>query len=272
MPKPQTKTIFILSASSDIGLNLMEMYLNSGASVIGTYRNKRSIQKFDNHPKAHLIEVDLHRTSDIAKIGRFMSKNQLEWDLFIASNGTMEPIGPFMQIEDQKWQESININALIPIRILKTIYPHRNRAITASACFFAGGGTNSPFDNYSAYCLSKILLIKMCELLDSEVKDLKTFILGPGYTKTKIHKETIDAGEKSGQNLEKTRQFFDTKGTSMQEIYDCIAWCIKQDKTVIGGRNFSIVHDQWKGNDSALISELTNDKNQYKLRRYNNSI
>ena len=30
--------------------------------------------------------------------------------------------------------------------------------------YSAGGGTNNPFTNYSAYCVSKIALIKMCEL------------------------------------------------------------------------------------------------------------
>ena len=50
----------------------------------------------------------------------------------------------------------------------------------------AGGGTNNPFTNYSAYCVSKIALIKMCELIDDEYKNLNVFIIGPGLLKPKL--------------------------------------------------------------------------------------
>ena len=36
----------------------------------------------------------------------------------------------------------------------------------------------------------------MCELIDDENKNLNCFIVGPGFTKTKTHFETIKAGKK----------------------------------------------------------------------------
>ena len=51
-----------------------------------------------------------------------------------------------------------------------------------------------PFDNYSAYCVGKLLLIKMTELLDSECPDLQVSIIGTGWVNTKIHRQTLAAG------------------------------------------------------------------------------
>ena len=73
-------------------------------------------------------------------------------------------------------------------------------AHAASVIFFAGGGTNNAVLGYSAYVLSKIALIKMCELLDAEIAQVKFTIVGPGWINTKIHNETLMAGEQENNN------------------------------------------------------------------------
>lgn len=263
-----SSSVFILSASSDIGQALMDKYLDSGATVIGTYRKLGSLSRFKNHPRAHLLALDLDDRSAIQKTVQFMTSKGLHWDLFIASNGTMEPIGLFTEIDSQHWQDSIISNSLMPCRIVQALYPFRRPNASSSVCFMAGGGTNNPFRSYSAYCLSKILLIKMCELLDDEIADLKTFILGPGYVRTKIHDETLRAGGNAGENRKKTLDFLETEGTSMADIFDCIEWCVAQDRDAVSGRNFSVVHDPWRNGGKELASALTQDTNLYKLRRF----
>jgi NAD(P)-dependent dehydrogenase (short-subunit alcohol dehydrogenase family) len=183
----------------------------------------------------------------------------------------MEPIGPFLDVDSEAWQDAICANALAPCRLVQSLYPLRRPGQISSVAFFAGGGTNNPFRNYSAYCLSKILLIKMCELLDDEVPDLKTFILGPGYVRTKIHEETMRASGKAGFNLDKTRKFLQTDGTTMDDIYACLEWCVAQDRSVISGRNISVVHDPWRNGGKSLAAMLAADPNRYKLRRAGNA-
>jgi NAD(P)-dependent dehydrogenase (short-subunit alcohol dehydrogenase family) len=265
------QTVFILSASSDIGYGLMERYLDQGAQVIGTYRNLGSLEKLKDHPRAQLIHLDLDSPGDIEKAASFMKTEQLNWDLFIAANGTMEPIGPFMDVDGETWQQSIVSNALMPCRLVQALYPFRRISSLNSVCLLAGGGTNNPFRNYSAYCLSKILLIKMCELLDDENPDLKSFILGPGYVRTKIHDETLKAGQNAGDNHQKTLEFFGSEGTPLDDIFDCIEWCVSQKRDAVSGRNFSVVHDPWRNGGLDLVSALTKDKNLYKLRRSGNN-
>ena len=109
-------SVFILSASSDIGQNLMERYLESGATVIGTYRKPGSLDRFEDHPRAHLLALDLNDPKVIDKTVNFMTSEGLEWDLFIAANATMEPIGLFTEIDGQQRQESIISNSLVPCR------------------------------------------------------------------------------------------------------------------------------------------------------------
>jgi NAD(P)-dependent dehydrogenase (short-subunit alcohol dehydrogenase family) len=264
------RTVIILSASSDIGQALAARYLAAGATVVGTYRSDGAMGAFASHPRAHLFRLDLNEPQCFSHLAEALRQRGLSWDLFVASNGTMEPIGPFLEVDGEAWQNTICANALLPCRLLQSIYPLRRVDRTCTAVFFAGGGTNNPFRNYSAYCISKIVLIKMCELLHDEAEDLKSFILGPGYVRTKIHDETLRAGGHAGANLEKTRAFLATDGTSMDDIYDCIEWGVAQDRAVIGGRNISIVHDPWQNGGQALASALAADADMYKLRRAGN--
>jgi len=137
--------------------------------------------------------------------------------------------------------------------------------------FFAGGGTNSATVNYSAYTISKIALIKMTELLDTEITDTRFVIVGPGWVKTKIHQSTLDAGSKAGDNYDKTRVMLASeKCTPMEDVLDCCDWLIGSPKEIISGRNFSTVFDLW--GSEALELKLIEDSNMYKLRRYGNDI
>ncbi len=110
----------------------------------------------------------------------------------------------------------------------------------------------------------------MCELLDDENSDLNISIFGPGFVRTKTHYETIKAGEKAGENYERVKSFLESnsQGTSFEKIFRMIKWIISVGKEVSGGRNFSVVYDNFEGKE--LIEELKLDKNMYKLRRNKN--
>jgi len=161
------------------------------------------------------------------------------------------------------------VNFISQLEVIHFLYKLRS-GNKNSIILLAGGGTNNPFTNYSAYCVSKIALIKMCELIDDEYKNLNTFIIGPGFTKTKTHLETIKAGKKAGKNYLRVKKFLKSsnQGTSFKKIYECILWGIKESRKVTGGRNFSVVHDKWGTN--RLKTNLLNDTGKYKLRRFKN--
>jgi hypothetical protein len=109
----------------------------------------------------------------------------------------------------------------------------------------------------------------MTELLDSEYADLKTSIIGTGWVNTKIHKQTLDAGDMAGMNFQRTRQFIEnasSEAATLNDVLECISWCFDSPKEAIGGRNFSLVHDQWRNPD--FINKLIESPQSHKLRRF----
>lgn len=266
------KNILIIGISSDIGINLAQQYLADGHCVIGTYRSNDFLKTLPSNSELKLLQCDINNPESIKIFCHKYRALALPWDILISSVGTLEPIGRFFNSDFDDWEKSVMTNSTSQLRLLHGIYPERRMGEISQVIFFAGGGTNGPFRNYSAYCIAKIALIKMCELLDDETDDLNICAIGTGFVRTKIHQQTLKNPDNAGNNYNKTMDFLNSKdeGTSMSEIYQCINWCISQGKSIAGGRNFAIVHDPWGKEDSSFADWLQEDTNRFKLRRLGN--
>lgn len=265
-------TVFILSISSDIGFNLAKHYLDLGFKVIGTYRQSKNLNELKHFKNCFLIKCDLAKTNDIKKLGDYFRNHVLSWDIFISCVGNPLPVVSFFESNFNEWSQSVHTNCIAQLQVLHVLYAYRSKKMS-DVIFFAGGGMNGTVVNFSAYTVSKILLAKMCEFLDGENDDLNIFIVGPGWTKTKIHQTILDDIRTSKTKIMETKKFFKSKtGTSMHEIFESIEWLRSQGKRIVSGRNFSIVYDPWrKDKRQQLVQALRKDDNMYKLRREGNA-
>lgn len=266
------KVVLILSITSDIGMALAQRYKRDGVAVIGTYRREDQLNELSQVPKEHLFYCDLLDQTSIDQFIEGYEKLHLPWDVFVSCPCTPLPLKAFFKGQFDEWSESVHINVIEQMRVLHGLYPLRNTRGIVDVAFFAGGGVNNAVINFSAYTASKNMLIKLCEYLNAENKDLNMFIVGPGWTRTKTHQLNLENLDRDDERYDNTVRLLESgEGTSMEDIYDCIQWCCRKGKDVAGGRNFSVVHDQWKGPLSeALAEELKKDKDMFKLRRWRN--
>lgn len=183
------------------------------------------------------------------------------WDLCLVPMGRVAPVGFWADQDWEDWDATIDSNVLAPIRLLRMMWPNRNPG--ASICFFAGANPNKPMENYSAYFVGKMALLKACEHLDLESPDAKFFALAPGVVLTKIHQATIEAGIRN-EVLERAQK---TGGVPIARIYECLKWCIAQPKDVIGGRNICVSDSpDWEA-ENELQRVLASRPSMFKLRR-----
>lgn len=265
------QNILILSITSDIGYNLAEYWCMAGHNVTGTYNKRSNICNELEERGVTLFQCDLSKVDSIDATASLIC-GKVKWNVAVFCAGTLEPIGPFLTCDFEEWIEAIDVNFLGQIRLLKNIMSARDLVDQAvpRVLFFAGGGTNNANDNFSAYTVSKIALIKMCELLDSEIPDTCFTILGPGWVRTKIHEEVFKAGKKAGTALAKTTEAFENdKFYPIGDLMRCCDWIINADPKLVGGRNFSAVHDPWEDD---RIEQIGVDTNYFKLRRYGNDL
>lgn len=261
----------ILSISSDIGHALSQAWIQKGWQLAGTYRTLSPIVKTLQEQGCLLAKCQLtDATSIVAAVDLFKTQRFL-WDVCVVAPGQLSPVGRFEHIDFDEWENSIKTNFLGPLRCVHSLLSLRRKhfdgVFSPIVIFFAGAGTNGPAPCYSSYAVSKIALIKMCELLDAEIPDVRFVIVGPGWVHTKIHQETIAAGPLAEKNYETTCQkLVGEECTPMDKVIDCIDWLIETQSHAIKGRNFSVVHDPWGKQE--LEEALIKNPNMYKLRRY----
>lgn len=185
---------------------------------------------------------------------------RVSWKLVICAIGKIDPVGLWWQQGEDRWESCIRSNLFIPIKLLRRLWPHREK--DAIVCFFAGSNPNMIMDGYSAYNIGKMALLKAVEQLDHESQDAKIFALAPGIVLTKIHEPTLKT---KWPNMKLKSAIEHNKSVSIERIYRCLEWCIKQPKEVVGGRNIC-VSDHW---DEGFIERfLRNNPHLWKLRRY----
>jgi NAD(P)-dependent dehydrogenase (short-subunit alcohol dehydrogenase family) len=266
-PRVPQPTAVILGVTADIGRETAHRFLRDGWRVIGLGRSRERLDAIAGNFGITTISCDLGDVASVRTAIAAVRDLAPQWDLFLSCAGTMEPIGPFFSASFDEWERSVTLNVTAQLRVLHGIWPARRADAIVDAILLAGGGTNGPFPNYSAYCVSKIALIKACELLDNEEAAINAFAIGPGFVRTRIHDETRRAGAAAGDILDKTNRFYETPGTSFDDIYAHVRWCMAAGREVAGGRNFSTVHDAWRGSGQSLREQLAHDANAFRLRR-----
>ncbi|HTV28828.1 MAG TPA: SDR family oxidoreductase [Xanthobacteraceae bacterium] len=263
-----TRTAVVLGATADIGRGLTERLLADGWRVIGVGRTLARLKDMTGLPALELHQCALTEKDSVNALVSDLRANAVAWDLLISSVGTMEPIGLFFGLDFDTWEASINVNFVAQMRALHALWPLRRAKKVVDVMLLAGGGTNNPFRNYSAYCVSKIALIKMCELIDDETADANMFIIGPGYTRTRLLEETLRAGpQAAGDEYHRTLAYLEKRGTPIDEIYQHMRWCMMQGRSIAGGRNFSTAHDPWRDGGETLAAALRDNRDAFRLRR-----
>lgn len=263
----------IISATSDIATEMCLQWKKRGWSLCGTFFSKGENYQSLSQEGIPLFYCNLFDSASVDATAEQLKQKFGPWDFLLFATGSQVPVGPFEQVDVDSWVSSINLNFLNQMRLLHRLLPNRTCATKEkSVLFFAGGGTNNAVTNYSAYTLSKIGLIKACELLDAEIGDVKFSIIGPGWVKTKIHNATLECGEAwAGKNFEKTKQKLNSEECVLiTDVIQSFEWVLSQSKKIVGGRNFSTVFDRWGSEELAKL--LAQDENMYKLRRSKNDV
>lgn len=259
----------IIGISSDIGMALTQRWLDRGYGIFGTYRTESDAVSEIKSKGVNLIDCNVSDPVSIRDACRKIKKLCPAWDILVICSASLEPIDFFIESTFEDWENSVKLNFINQMQIIYELLPIRRTGsmLGSRVLLFSGGGINDAPTNYSAYTISKIAAVKMCELLAAEIPDTGFTSIGPGWVKTKIHDQTLKAGRKAGSNYRRTLEKLKTGDfTPMEHVLDCCDWVVDAPKEVVSGRNINVVHDNW-GN-KVFERELAEDRHLFKLRKY----
>lgn len=261
-------TGIMVSASSDIGFALSERLLDRGMRMFGTFRRKSRNTERLKERGMQLVACDLSDRRSILDACAELRLCCDAWDVLVQCSGLQDPICPFAETDFDAWERSVSVNFSGPLQTVRELLPRRrpNARLEPIVLFFAGGGPNKATLNYSAYSVSKVALIKMTELLDAEMPDVRFVTLNPGWVKTKGHENMLRSGGMSAEDYQRTLERFATADwTPMERVMDCCEWAIGAPRSLVSGRYFGVKFDDW--GSSSFSSRTIANRELFKLRR-----
>lgn len=237
--------------------------------MFGTYRTySQKVSDLMSH-EMPLVPCDLAKRQSILDACSALRRLCPQWDVLALCPGLPDPISPFIRVDFDAWEESVMVNFVGQLRIIRELLPMRRLGSSMGpvVVLFAGGGPNKATVNYSAYAVSKVALIKICELLDAEIPDTRFVIVNPGWVKTKIHTSMLKTGKEAGTDYWRTVEKFENgQWVPMEKVLECCDWLMGAPRKLVSGRYFGVEFDRWGTEE--LKQRLAEDPDVGKLRRY----
>lgn len=268
------KNILITGGSLGIGFTTVQTCLSAGANVTICARNQEDVNKAIANLKEQGYKNISGVKADVTSIEQVdQAFDELESTFgpvnsVIHAAGILGPIGNLTQVEPQEWFKTIEINLFGAFLVARQASLRLQKNSGGRIVLFSGGGAAYPFPNYSAYACSKVGVVRLTETIAQEMAPFNIAIncLGPGFVITRLHEQTLAAGELAGKDyLEKTKTEIDKGGVSPTVGAQAAAFLISDNADGISGKFVAAPYDGWQewGNH---LEELQNN-DIFTLRR-----
>lgn len=257
-----------------IGFAVAKQCAADGANLVLVSRHKADLEKAlgelaatqGQHHSYH--ELDVSDRGAVEGFSNGFTKKHGQVDGLVNCAGIYGPIGMTENVDLDAFEATFKINFLGTLYVCHYFLPLLEKSTRAKIVNFAGGGAASPFPNYSAYSVSKVSIVRLTENIALEHADmpLDANSIAPGFVATRLHKETISAGEKAGSEfLKKTAEMIDQGGVPPERAAKLTAFLLSEEADGITGKFLSAPWDPWE--DRAFQERLKKEKGFCTLRR-----
>ena len=278
MNKLNSKTIIITGGSLGIGLEIAKRCAEEEARVIVAARNEddlknavSELEKISQNDHAYYV-IDVSDLQSVMRFANWCGEKKLEINGLVNCAGIYGPIGKTTEIDLNKFTKAVSINFFGTVYMCSTFAPLIKSKTKKKIVNYSGGGASSPFANYSAYATSKIAVVRFTENFAIELQEESFDIncVAPGFVATRLHKETLEAGEKRVGNsfFENTKQQLEKGGVSPEIAANLTVFLLSEESDGITGKFISAPWDPW--GDKGFQDLLRNEKDYATLRRIDN--
>jgi 3-oxoacyl-[acyl-carrier protein] reductase len=263
------KTVVITGAAGGIGSSLVESFTLAGSKCILIDIDRKGLNslktRFDD---ISIYPADISSPKIIKKTIGSIIRRYRSIDVLINAAAIQKPIGSFIEVSENEWIKTIEMNLIGTALCCKYVLPVMVRRRRGKIINFSGGGATFPRANFSAYAVSKTAIVRLTEILaqESEAFNVQVNAVAPGPVNTKMTREIIAAGSKSGKNdLELAQRTTLAKNNSLRQTNELVLFLASSRSGGITGKLLSSVWDKLP--DLSRNSKGLKGSSLYTLRR-----
>ena len=190
-------------------------------------------------------------------------------DVLVNNAGISGPLGPLETNDVAAWVNTVNVNLTGTFLCCRAAIPVMLRQEAGRIINLAGAGAANAWSNMSAYCSSKVAVVRLTEVLAQELdgKGITVNALGPGSVHTSMwDKMTEEAAEVGATFIHETGlRVTSGGGASIDECAELAVWLASEESGALSGRLISAATDDFHGLPPRIDEIMAGDA--YTLRR-----
>ncbi|MEN0014296.1 MAG: SDR family oxidoreductase, partial [Solirubrobacteraceae bacterium] len=154
------KTALVSGADSGIGWHTAKLLLAEGATVVITDQDAERLKAAAAELGApdgqvHHVAADITDVDSIAALVDSVESAVGDIDILVQSAGITGAQGKFHEIDDAGWVDTLEVDLLGPVRLVKAFLPALRRGGWGRLVFVASEDAVQPYDDELPYCAAK---------------------------------------------------------------------------------------------------------------------
>ncbi len=201
------KVALVTGGSRGIGFATAKVLSENGVSVVITGKDKKQLEKSSSEiSNSFGIVADIRKTDDMKNVVKKTIEKFDRLDILVNNAGIFPRIKKLHEIEEEDWNEVLDVNLTGQFRVTKEAIPHLQKThgsiinISSDAGLKAYQGFNA--DAYSATKAALIVLTK-CWALEYSKDKIRVNCICPGVVDTDMTKPFV--------KTQKDRDFMDAE-------------------------------------------------------------
>jgi len=247
------KKAFVTGGSKGIGKATVIEFLELGADVLFSARNKDEIQNLEKELKKDFpnsfvkgIKADVTSKTDRQKAFDWIEKNWHNLDILV-NNAGINIRKSALEYSEEEYRKILEINLLAPYEGARILYPLLQKSATASVINVGSVAGNQDVNSGLPYAMSKGGINQQTRSFATEwAKDnIRVNTVSPWYTKTPLTEAVFENKEKLENILLRTPLGRIAEAAEMASVIAFLAmdkssYLTGQNITVDGGMSVSV--------------------------------
>ncbi|MEF2977659.1 SDR family NAD(P)-dependent oxidoreductase [Subtercola sp. YIM 133946] len=251
------KKALVSGADSGIGWHTARLLLAEGVTVVITDQDQKSLDEAAKKLKADdgklfAFAADITSVDSIAALAQSVTDAIGDIDILVQSAGITGAQGLFHDITDEGWTNTLLVDLLGPVRLVKAFLPSLRKGGWGRLVFVASEDAVQPYDDELPYCSAKAGILALAKGLSRSyaLEGLLVNCVSPAF----IHTPMTDAmmakrADELGTTTDKAiTSFLDEERPYMElkrrgepdEVANVIAFLCSEAASFVNGSNYRV--------------------------------
>ena len=262
--KLEGQVAVITGAGRGIGRAIALSYAREGAQLALAARSESELEQTvvavtELGAEAIAVPTDITSQGHTERLAQAVVERFGRIDVLVNNAGISGPIGPLQDNDIAEWVDTINVNLTGTFLVCRAVIPVMLEQGGGRIINLSGAGVANAWSNMSAYCSSKVAVVRLTEVLAQELEGKGIFVnaLGPGSVHTSMWEKMTEQAAEAGADFIHGlgQRVLSGGGASIDDCAELAVWLASDESGTLTGRIISAAADDFRSL-TPMISEI----------------